>query len=61
MTRSSQPISPVIIDLEYTLPANVIVAIAVTIHRAQFVATALLATLGPVPASMFDVDINEQH
>lgn len=40
-------------DLDHILSINVIVAAAVTIHRAHFVATAVLATVGPVCVSIF--------
>jgi hypothetical protein len=35
-------------DLDHILNMNVVVAAAVTIHSAHFVATAVLATVGPV-------------
>ena len=35
-------------DLDHILNINVVVAAAVTIHKAHFVATAVLATVGPV-------------
>jgi hypothetical protein len=41
-------------DLDHILKMNVVVAAAVTIHRAHFVATAVLATVGPVWVLIFD-------
>lgn len=52
--RSSYPMSRVNRDLDHILNMNVVVAAAVTIHRAHFVATAVLATVGPVWASISD-------
>src|SRR4051812_11060119 len=51
--RSSYPKSRVNRDLDHILNINFVVAAAVTIHRAHFVATAVLATGGPVWVSIF--------
>ena len=52
--RSSYPMSCVNRDLDHILNMNVVVAAEVTIHSAHFVATAVLATVGPVWASISD-------